>query len=303
MTTIEELAEALVISVDALRQLAASADTLYEPPFWQKKASGGKRRIDPPKEPLMTIQGLIKKLLSPLVDSPIAFAIRGRSHVDAARQHPGKGYLGKLDALNFFLSITEGLVREALRSKGFDGEALEILVKLVTLKGRLRQGPPSSPVVANLVLEDFDRRVAETAGQLRVIVTRSTDDFSTSGPTWISVQRTHEFIIEQLRHLGLRMNWGKFSITPHHDAQLVHGISVNRQPAIPKRKKTAGKKRKKTTGKKLSREQVRDRVRRAQRFGCSTDEMNLLCGQLGYMKPLHAREVKNRLAALNDGGS
>jgi hypothetical protein len=293
MNTIDELAIALLKG--ELRYLAASVEQHYKPPRWEGKTSGGTRRIDEPRARLMAVQKLIKRHLAPLIDSPIAYGISGLSHVNAAEQHPGKGYLGKLDALNFFPSITEGLVREALRSEGFGGEALDLLVKLVTLKGCLRQGPPSSPAVANLVLKDFDRQVADMATQLGVSVSRSTDDFVTKGPTWISVKRLHDFINEQLRQLGLRVNWSKYSITPHHQCQLAHGLTVNRQPCIPKRKKTAGEK--------LSRERVRGSVRRAKRVGFSKVEQQRLNGQLGYMKPLHAHEVQRLLDALRDGGS
>jgi len=241
----------------------------------------------------MVVQKLINGLLAPLIDSPIAYGIPGRSHVDAARVHEGQNFVGKHDIPDFFTSIVVDRVRSALRDAGFSGEALELLVALVTLNGRLRQGPPSSPVIANLVLAELDRQLAEKADRLCVNATRTSDDITASGPTWIAVRRFLQFVEDQLRELGLRVNWGKYSITPHRRAQLVHGGTVNRTTSIPKKKSTAKKK--------LSRERLRDDVRRARRYGCTDKQWEKATGQIGYIKPLHpkragalGRELKRR---------
>jgi RNA-directed DNA polymerase len=289
MNTIDELAASLLRG--ELRSLAASPEQHYKETRWEKKPTGGSRRIDEPRERLKAVQKYIADLLAPLIDSPIAYGIDGPSHVDAAGVHEGQPVVGKLDIEDFYPSVTADLVRSALRDVGFGGEALDLLVQLVTLRGRLPQGAPSSPAVANLVLARLDRRVAAEATRLGARVTRVADDFTLSGSSWIAVRRLQEFIEGELRDLGLRVNWRKHAITPHHRAQLVHGLTVNGRTSVPKR----------PHGRKMSRRGLRSGVRRARRYGASTEQEQKLAGRIGYAKQLHEREGQRLLDALHTG--
>jgi RNA-directed DNA polymerase len=290
MKKLEELASAFQLSVDELRMRTASPDHDYDNYYYKRKRSGGRRRIDPPMEPLKETQQLARDLLAPLITSPIVYGVKDRIYFDAARTHERQPFVGTLDAEDFYSSVRTGLVRWALRNAGFEDEALEWLVALLIRDGRLRQGPPSSPAMANLVLAQLDERVAAEALRLRVKVTRVVDDFAISGSDRSAVREMQRFITRQLRDLGLRVNRQKTSIMDRHEPQVVHGLTVNNGVAIPKNKKTAGRR--------VSREALRSEVRRVVRYGCSVEEREELLGLIGHVKYLHPRQAKRLRAEL-----
>ena len=66
--------------------------------------SGKWRWIDEPLDPLKTVQKLLlDRVLTPLYDpSPIAFGIKDRSQIDAARRHTRKPWVATADIEKFF---------------------------------------------------------------------------------------------------------------------------------------------------------------------------------------------------------
>jgi RNA-directed DNA polymerase len=292
MNTAEELAAWLGIPVDELWAHAASADDGYEHPFDKRKQSGGTRRIDPPRPTLKSIQRSILKLIAPRISSPIAFGVKGRSHIDAARVHERQHFVGMLDITNFYSSVRAKLVQRALRNAGFGGDALRLLVALLTRNGRLRQGPPSSPAMANIVLDEIDRQIYEKMLHLGVVVTRVVDDYMISGSNRSAVRKMQEFIETQLRSIGLRINPAKTATMGRHEPQIVHGYTVNNRVTIPKNKKSADGR--------LSKKGLRDSVRRVHRFGCSNRQRKRLLSQINHMRQTDPTAAQRLKTALNE---
>jgi RNA-directed DNA polymerase len=276
INTVEELAAWLDIPVDELWAHAASADDGYKPPIAKRKQSGGTRRIDPPRQTLKSIQRSILKLIAPRISSAIAYGVKESSHIDAAFQHVRKHSVGKLDITNCYECIRASLVRRSVRNAGFGGDALRLLVALLTRNGRLRQGPPSSPAVAHLVLAEIDRQICEEMLRLGVVVTRVADDYAISGSNRSSVCQMMRFIESRLGSIGLRVNPAKTSIMGRHEPQIIYGYIVNNSVAIPKNKKSAGRR--------LSKKGLRDSVRRVRRFGCSNKQWKRLLGQINHVR-------------------
>ena len=75
------------------------------------------------------------------------------------------------------------------------------------------------------------------------------------------------------------MNHRKRSIQPRWRRQIVHGVTVNNGVSVPKRRATKPGR--------ISRKNVRDKIRRARRYGCSSSEVQRLVGCVGYVKRLH----------------
>jgi RNA-directed DNA polymerase len=276
MNTAEELAAWLDIPVNELWERAASADDGYKPHRPKKKPSGGTRRIDPPRKSLKSIQRSILKLIAPRISSAIAYGVKGRSPSDAAHVHVRQPFVGKLDISNFYSSVRANIVRRGLRNAGFGGDAPRVLVALLTRNGRLRQGPPSSPAVAHLVLAETDRQIYEKMLHLDVVVTRVVDDYTISGSNRPAVHEMQQFIEARIRSLGLRINSGKTEMKGRHEPQIVHGYSVNNSVSIPKNKKSADGR--------LSKKGLRDSVRRVRRFPCSDKKRKRLLSQINHMR-------------------
>lgn len=152
--------------------------------FTIPKRKGGVRTIDAPNDKLKTLQRRIqRRLLDPL---PIHLAatgfVQGRSIVDNARPHVGRGVVINLDLADFFPSITVERVVTAFRGLGWDAQAAAVLSRICTYEGRLPQGAPTSPAISNLVCRKLDERLDGLVKRCGGQYTRYADDITISLP-------------------------------------------------------------------------------------------------------------------------
>jgi len=142
------------------------------------------RTIQAPRVALKVLQawfaGHVARAL-PLPDCVLGF-VPGRSGVkEAATRHCQATWVYSLDIRDFFPSITELQVTDALTRIGYARQTAESLSRLFTLDGRLPQGSPASPVLSNWVFYPTDQALIELAQKLQVRYTRYADDLVFSG--------------------------------------------------------------------------------------------------------------------------
>ena len=144
------------------------------------------RMIVAPHKELKLAQRAIARLISSeFTAHPIAHAYKdGRSILSNARQHLGAHSILKVDLVNFFGSVSQQSVIDALRSLLDDCSDRDIkaMADLCCYDGYLPQGSPASPVLSNLVCFPLDVQLDELARHNGCKVTRFSDDitFSTS---------------------------------------------------------------------------------------------------------------------------
>ena len=152
--------------------------------FTLPKRRGGTRAIEAPNDKLKALQRrILQRLLNPLPMHPAATGfVRGRSIVDNARPHIGRGVVINLDLADFFSSITTERVTTAFRGLGWSAEAATILSRICTHEGRLPQGAPTSPAISNLVCRRLDERLTKLVKRFDGRYTRYADDVTISLP-------------------------------------------------------------------------------------------------------------------------
>lgn len=152
--------------------------------FTLPKRRGGTRAIEAPNDKLKALQRrILQRLLNPLPMHPAATGfVRGRSIVDNARPHIGRGVVINLDLADFFSSITAERVTTAFRGLGWSAEAATILSRICTHEGRLPQGAPTSPAISNLVCRRLDERLTKLVKRFDGRYTRYADDMTISLP-------------------------------------------------------------------------------------------------------------------------
>ena len=158
--------------------------------------------------------------------------VPGRSIVTNARFHVGKQWVVTLDIKDFFPSITSRQVRAAIDGLGGEPEVLSALARLLTRHGRLPQGAPTSPHVANLVAAELDHRLARTAAIRGWAYTRYADDLTFSGdsPPVGLIDEAKAL----LRDYGFRAARGKTHVMGRDQRQVVTGLVVNDRVRLPK---------------------------------------------------------------------
>lgn len=199
---------------------------IYVKTFEIPKKSGGVRKIYHPSKKLKTIQyWLIKNVFAklPVHDCAVAYK-EGVSILHNAKVHKCNRYFLKLDLKDFFPSIKYSdiipIIDEWYKgvsvnwSLGFDDKEL-IRISCFYKEDRLAIGYPSSPVISNAVMYQFDLNVEGivSSGNFgNVIYTRYADDlvFSTDKKGGCkSLKKEIEYVIYKHKSPDISLNPSK----------------------------------------------------------------------------------------------
>lgn len=187
---------------------------------------------------------ILKNILEkvPVSDACHAF-VKGKSLVTNALKHCNNadgGWLLRLDIKDFFESITFNQVKKIFRDLGYSKGASEALSQITTVQGKLCQGFPTSPMIANLVLKDFDEKITLNLKKEDIIYTRYADDlfFSGSNRRVIHNSEVIKSIKQQVGYYlskkGLLINKSKTSLQVNNHKRITGLYLENGQVQVSK---------------------------------------------------------------------
>ena len=106
----------------------------------------------------------------------------------------------------------------------------------------LPQGAPTSPILANLLLKDFDQEVFLVAKSMNAKYTRYSDDLTISFKEDDSqkIAQIIKFIDRKIRDYGYRLNKKKekIQVLRKHQAQRICGVTINSgKPTISRKQR------------------------------------------------------------------
>ena len=204
------------------------------------KRDGSFRTLSVPDAVLKKVQRAIaEKLLAYEPVSPYAKAYKTASDVKKnARPHVGKTKILKLDIEKFFDNILYSTVKERVFPSEKYAEPIRVLLSMLCYRGDgLPQGAPTSPAITNIVMCDFDQTVGEWCNERGIAYTRYCDDMTFSGD--FDEKKIIEFVTEELKRMGLRLNKRKTAVVSHGRRQVVTGVVVNGKLNVSKEYKRA----------------------------------------------------------------
>ena len=208
----------------------------------KRNKAGGQRGIQNPKKPLKAIQRLVLgKILEKIpVGDHIGAYVPGRSCMSTAKQHTGKSVIISMDIKDFFPSVKRAMIRNYIKSLGYNHLTSSMLAELMTYKNFVPQGAPTSGLIANLVADQrFDGAIIEGLKTLDPAwtYTRYSDDIDISHPNDQPreiVQAVVNLVKQSLSSAGFHVNAKKTKFEPRWRRQKVLGIVVNEKPNIPR---------------------------------------------------------------------
>jgi len=98
------------------------------------------------------------------------------------------------------------------------------MTRLVTVKGRLPQGAPTSSALLNLVLAEIDELLTHDAAQVSANFTRYVDDLTFSAH--VPLDSLLPVVARRLSRLGLRLNSRKIHVLGPDEPHEITGIIV-----------------------------------------------------------------------------
>ncbi len=175
------------IDTPGLTDLLSKADTLHYTYIKRKKKPDGtikEREISPSVGLLKVAQINLKKFLNHRIVLPdnIHGGVPGKSTVTHTDAHKGNKHFFYTDLEKFYPSISSRRVYNALVDQNFSPDISRILTKLVTYKGHVPQGAPTSNVISNIVFLPIDRQLRAFCKKHGITYTRYVDDLLFSSP-------------------------------------------------------------------------------------------------------------------------
>ena len=222
---IERLARRLGVSACAIRMVTDPKTRNYR--VYVQRQGRKKRLIEAPKIILKHIQrSLLDSIFSHEHSSTWSHGFcPGRSIFSHAVLHTCKDVVVTMDIKDFFPSVNSQKIRPVLRRFFPDESELELTMQLVTRNGRLPQGAPTSPHLANLVFSPIDEAIARSLGA-RWVYSRYADDLAFSGddPAGMLIDTISEIVLRN----GFCIAAKKTRVMRQHHRQKITGLVVNR---------------------------------------------------------------------------
>lgn len=225
---------------DKIRRLYILSNNIehYYKKYEISKRNGGKRIIYEPNYTLKKVQrNILDNVLSGFKISKYAMAyVKGKSVKDNANMHVNKKLILKLDIKDFFNNISfMDVYNKVFLEEYFPKQARTVLTYLCTYNEFLPQGAPTSSYISNLIMQDFDEKIGLFCEKNNISYTRYSDDMTFSGD--FNVKMVIFKVKDELKKMGMQLNYGKIHIIYSNMSQQVTGITVNEKPQVLKVKR------------------------------------------------------------------
>lgn len=218
--------------------------------FFVHKRSGGVRSINAPEKPVKDWQKKIAEILLHIYEPRkcVHGFVHEKNILTNAECHIRKKVILNIDLKDFFEQINFGRVRGMFMAKPYElgTEAATTLAQILCLNGKLPQGSPASPIVANMICVSLDHALMRLCKEYKLQYTRYADDIT------ISTYKSHfpaaivyfnkenqvqpgEALLEVLSKNGFAVNDKKIFLNYFNSRQEVTGVIVNEFANVKRR--------------------------------------------------------------------
>lgn len=229
---ISSLCKVLGVSAKALYTASNTIDAHYRT-VRIPKGNGEYRTLHVPDDFLKNIQRQIAAKLFTNEELPqcaTAYIIN-KGILANAMPHVGREIVVKMDIRKFFDHITYPMVKERVFAADKYSESLRILLSILCVyRHAVPQGAPTSPMISNMVLREFDIEVNEWCTSRDITYTRYCDDMTFSGD--FNPDELIPYVKDKLLEQGFFINPRKTVILKNGQRKSVTGITVNEKVSV-----------------------------------------------------------------------
>jgi retron-type reverse transcriptase len=141
-----------------------------------------------------------------------------------------------MDVESFFDNITVKQVEKCFVENKIEPQLAALFAKIVTFNGALPQGAPTSPVISNSHLYEFDELISKYCMDNNLSYSRYADDLTIGSDDYGSLKKVENLISEKLSSYQLKLNQKKTRIVSSNSCQIVTGVAINNGELRPSRK-------------------------------------------------------------------
>lgn len=228
---------------EKLKGMVANVETHYRS-YEIRKKSGGTRKIEAPDAMLKDVQhwiyGNILCRDRSLLDCVHGFVPALGEHdkvrgiLSNAAPHSGHDWLINIDLKDFFHTVKLDMVEEYFGSLGYEYEVVKALTALCTMRSRLPQGAPTSPMLSNLIAIKMDLAMMAYCKERGVTYTRYADDLTFSANYDVEMPPLRDLYGIVFKH-GFIVNRQKTKVRTRGYRKEVTGLTVTQGVHVPKK--------------------------------------------------------------------
>jgi retron-type reverse transcriptase len=241
MGLLNMISDDLLVPKSKLEQLIATAPYRYKVYEIKKRSGIGSRTIAQPAREVKKLQyWIINKILKKETVHASAMAYVGKKNILLnASQHSHNPYILKIDFKDFFTSIKDYDFVKYAENNGNFGLTTEDIQKITKIlfwrKEReknlcLSIGAPSSPLLSNIIMREFDEAVSKYCISTNTVYTRYSDDITLSmdnKKTRSEIFEKINIIIQDLESPKLQINTNKTIFGSKANKRLITGLIIN----------------------------------------------------------------------------
>jgi RNA-directed DNA polymerase len=182
---------------------------------------------------------ILSKLLDYAVIPEYIYAFeKDKSIPVMAQKHVEKKLVISIDLKDFFHSITQKMLFDALERMGVTGAAARTVSELCTYKFFVPQGALTSPKVANIIsAHTFGPVVKEYCDSKGLDLTIYADDLTISTNAEVAPAEIITEVSNFIRAAGFRVNREKTKVMKSNRRQYVCGVVVNKKTNLMKKER------------------------------------------------------------------
>lgn len=231
------LHQALGLTIEEINKIIIRAPRAYKTYTIPKRSSGVRTIAQPARETKHIQRWLINNIFKELPIHPCTTAYKENGSIRLnASAHQKNPYLVKLDIKNFFYSVTEqDLIQHFslyLRSELSTKEIRDIArLSCIKPKGEIKLclsiGAPSSPILSNSILYEFDTILATWCLEKQITYTRYADDLTFSTRIKGICSEIEPFVsdlLEKINYPSLKINKDKSIHTSKKSQRRITGV-------------------------------------------------------------------------------
>ena len=237
------LSENTGLNKEYILKVVKSAKYRYKNYYIKKKKKQGKRLISHPAKELKFLQKcLINNIFYhfPIHKSVYSYR-KGIGIKDLADIHKKNNFLLRTDFKNFFESIKSKDVSRLIKKNkdkidhNLSEKDIEIICKLVCKDEKLTIGAPSSPIISNSILYDFDKFWYSKCRELNIAYSRYSDDlyFSTNYSKKLTpIYKELKVYLTRMDSPCLELNRNKTVFTSKKHKRIVTGLMLTSEEEV-----------------------------------------------------------------------
>lgn len=204
-----------------------------------------------PKWELKVIQKILKNYLEEFylnenVSKNATAYIKKQNISFNVNRHQGNSYFFTTDFKNFFPSITKEILEKELFKilKNESKDSKILILNIIQYKNRLQYGFPTSPIISNIIMNDFDKKLFNLLelkySTNNIQYTRYADDITISSKYKIEKKELYSFFKKMLenKYSFLKINDKKTRIFEKYakNPYITGLIPLNKRNSIGKKK-------------------------------------------------------------------